>query len=159
MCCATCQRWTDIILMILSFCLCVLIQIRHAAANVLRECWLLHRASPAKGSRDEHRRHQRCLLEAIRVWVGQWWQCVYTWAGATGWCVCVLYGPLTWCQHPESPSAMANLDYQWDWLASLVLAGHVWTGTHSSFEPKSKFLLSSDQLKSLSVKHLFLKIH
>ncbi|MEQ2262180.1 hypothetical protein XENORESO_000351 [Xenotaenia resolanae] len=42
-------------------------RIRHAAANVLRECWLLHRANLAKGRRDEHRRHQRCLLEAIRV--------------------------------------------------------------------------------------------
>ncbi|XP_077382912.1 intermediate conductance calcium-activated potassium channel protein 4 isoform X2 [Festucalex cinctus] len=41
--------------------------IRHAAANVLRECWLLHRANMTKGSRGEHRRHQRCLLEAIRV--------------------------------------------------------------------------------------------
>ncbi|CAL1611414.1 unnamed protein product [Knipowitschia caucasica] len=41
-------------------------RIRHAAANVLRECWLLHRAnlSPRGG---ETRRHQRCLLEAIRV--------------------------------------------------------------------------------------------
>ncbi|KAM3613608.1 uncharacterized protein V6R79_002257 [Siganus canaliculatus] len=42
-------------------------RIRHAAANVLRECWLLHRANLAKGNRGEHRRHQRCLLEAIRV--------------------------------------------------------------------------------------------
>ncbi|KAM4569035.1 intermediate conductance calcium-activated potassium channel protein 4 [Fundulus diaphanus] len=42
-------------------------RIRHAAANVLRECWLLHRANLPKGSRNEHRRHQRCLLEAIRV--------------------------------------------------------------------------------------------
>ncbi|XP_054638937.1 small conductance calcium-activated potassium channel protein 3 isoform X4 [Dunckerocampus dactyliophorus] len=41
--------------------------IRHAAANVLRECWLLHRANLTKGTRGEHRRHQRCLLEAIRV--------------------------------------------------------------------------------------------
>ncbi|KAM9852311.1 intermediate conductance calcium-activated potassium channel protein 4 isoform 2-T2 [Aulostomus maculatus] len=41
--------------------------IRHAAANVLRECWLLHRVNQTKGSRGEHRRHQRCLLEAIRV--------------------------------------------------------------------------------------------
>ncbi|XP_018542768.1 intermediate conductance calcium-activated potassium channel protein 4 isoform X1 [Lates calcarifer] len=42
-------------------------RIRHAAANVLRECWLLHRTNVTKGSRGEHRRHQRCLLEAIRV--------------------------------------------------------------------------------------------
>ncbi|XP_061572550.1 intermediate conductance calcium-activated potassium channel protein 4 [Cololabis saira] len=42
-------------------------RIRHAAANVLRECWLLHRANLSKGNRGEHRRHQRCLLEAIRV--------------------------------------------------------------------------------------------
>ncbi|KAM8734375.1 intermediate conductance calcium-activated potassium channel protein 4 isoform 4-T4 [Acanthopagrus schlegelii] len=42
-------------------------RIRHAAANVLRECWLLHRANLTKGNGGEHRRHQRCLLEAIRV--------------------------------------------------------------------------------------------
>ncbi|XP_072317344.1 intermediate conductance calcium-activated potassium channel protein 4 [Eucyclogobius newberryi] len=42
-------------------------RIRHAAANVLRECWLLHRTNLSHGSRGEHRRHQRCLLEAIRV--------------------------------------------------------------------------------------------
>ncbi|XP_026149246.1 intermediate conductance calcium-activated potassium channel protein 4 isoform X2 [Mastacembelus armatus] len=42
-------------------------RIRHAAANVLRECWLLHRTNTTKGNRGEHRRHQRCLLEAIRV--------------------------------------------------------------------------------------------
>ncbi|XP_029307157.1 intermediate conductance calcium-activated potassium channel protein 4 isoform X2 [Cottoperca gobio] len=42
-------------------------RIRHAAANVLRECWLLHRANLTKGNCGEHRRHQRCLLEAIRV--------------------------------------------------------------------------------------------
>ncbi|XP_068179410.1 intermediate conductance calcium-activated potassium channel protein 4 [Antennarius striatus] len=42
-------------------------RIRHAAANVLRECWLLHRTSMTKGNRGEHRRHQRGLLEAIRV--------------------------------------------------------------------------------------------
>uniref|UniRef100_A0A3Q4GWR0 Potassium intermediate/small conductance calcium-activated channel, subfamily N, member 4 n=1 Tax=Neolamprologus brichardi TaxID=32507 RepID=A0A3Q4GWR0_NEOBR len=41
-------------------------QIRHAAANVLRECWLLHRANVTKGNSGEHRKHQRCLLEAIR---------------------------------------------------------------------------------------------
>nr|XP_061789571.1 intermediate conductance calcium-activated potassium channel protein 4-like [Nerophis lumbriciformis] len=45
--------------------------IRHAAANVLRECWLLHRANVTKGTRQEHRRHQRCLLEAIRVLTGE----------------------------------------------------------------------------------------
>eukprot|EP00066_Takifugu_rubripes_P003509 XP_003966122.2 PREDICTED: intermediate conductance calcium-activated potassium channel protein 4-like isoform X2 [Takifugu rubripes] len=42
-------------------------RIRHAAANVLRECWLLHRTNLKRGNRGEHRRHQRCLLEAIRV--------------------------------------------------------------------------------------------
>ncbi|KAM9310366.1 intermediate conductance calcium-activated potassium channel protein 4 isoform 2-T2 [Pholidichthys leucotaenia] len=42
-------------------------RIRHAAANVLRECWLLHRANMTRGNSGEHRRHQRCLLEAIRV--------------------------------------------------------------------------------------------
>ncbi|XP_006794820.1 intermediate conductance calcium-activated potassium channel protein 4 isoform X3 [Neolamprologus brichardi] len=42
-------------------------RIRHAAANVLRECWLLHRANVTKGNSGEHRKHQRCLLEAIRV--------------------------------------------------------------------------------------------
>lgn len=42
-------------------------RIRHAAANVLRECWLLHRTNLTKGNHGEHRRHQRCLLEAIRV--------------------------------------------------------------------------------------------
>ncbi|XP_073341957.1 intermediate conductance calcium-activated potassium channel protein 4 [Pagrus major] len=42
-------------------------RIRHAAANVLRECWLLHRANLTKSNGGEHRRHQRCLLEAIRV--------------------------------------------------------------------------------------------
>nr|XP_046255348.1 intermediate conductance calcium-activated potassium channel protein 4 [Scatophagus argus] len=42
-------------------------RIRHAAANVLRECWLLHRTNLTKGNAGEHRRHQRCLLEAIRV--------------------------------------------------------------------------------------------
>uniref|UniRef100_UPI0037E8E0E9 intermediate conductance calcium-activated potassium channel protein 4 isoform X1 n=1 Tax=Semicossyphus pulcher TaxID=241346 RepID=UPI0037E8E0E9 len=42
-------------------------RIRHAAANVLRECWLLHRTNLTKGNRGEHRRHQRGLLEAIRV--------------------------------------------------------------------------------------------
>ncbi|XP_008283257.1 intermediate conductance calcium-activated potassium channel protein 4 isoform X2 [Stegastes partitus] len=42
-------------------------RIRHAAANVLRECWLLQRTNLAKGNREEHRRHQRCLLEAIKV--------------------------------------------------------------------------------------------
>lgn len=42
-------------------------RIRHAAANVLRECWLLHRTNLSQGNRREHRRHQRCLLEAIQV--------------------------------------------------------------------------------------------
>uniref|UniRef100_A0A3P9H4V6 Intermediate conductance calcium-activated potassium channel protein 4 n=1 Tax=Oryzias latipes TaxID=8090 RepID=A0A3P9H4V6_ORYLA len=42
-------------------------RIRHAAANVLRECWLLHRTSLTRASHGQHRRHQRCLLEAIRV--------------------------------------------------------------------------------------------
>ncbi|XP_051573824.1 intermediate conductance calcium-activated potassium channel protein 4-like isoform X2 [Myxocyprinus asiaticus] len=42
-------------------------RIRHAAANVLRECWLLHRTTQAKDNSGEHRHHQRCLLEAIRV--------------------------------------------------------------------------------------------
>lgn len=51
---------------VLMLALC-LSQIRHAAANVLRECWLLHRTNLTKGNSGEHRRHQRCLLEAIRV--------------------------------------------------------------------------------------------
>lgn len=42
-------------------------QIRHAAADVLRECWLLHRTTQTKDNSGEHRHHQRCLLEAIRV--------------------------------------------------------------------------------------------
>ncbi|KAK0133786.1 Small conductance calcium-activated potassium channel protein 3 [Merluccius polli] len=42
-------------------------RIRHAAANVLRECWLLHRSTGSMGGGREQRRHQRCLLEAIRV--------------------------------------------------------------------------------------------
>ncbi|KAJ8289785.1 hypothetical protein GJAV_G00005310 [Gymnothorax javanicus] len=42
-------------------------RLRHAAANVLRECWLLHRANGRKQQdRGELRRHQRSLLEAIR---------------------------------------------------------------------------------------------
>ncbi|XP_061094578.1 intermediate conductance calcium-activated potassium channel protein 4 isoform X2 [Conger conger] len=41
-------------------------RLRHAAANVLRECWLLHRANGRKQNRGEHRQHQRSLLEAIR---------------------------------------------------------------------------------------------
>ncbi|KAJ8388914.1 hypothetical protein AAFF_G00126700 [Aldrovandia affinis] len=41
-------------------------RIRHAAANVLRECWLLHRTNAGKHDRGEHRRHQSNLLEAIR---------------------------------------------------------------------------------------------
>ncbi|XP_053743351.1 intermediate conductance calcium-activated potassium channel protein 4 isoform X3 [Synchiropus splendidus] len=48
-------------------CLFTGVMIRHAAANVLRECWLLHRSNLVKGNGGEHRRHQRCLLEAIRV--------------------------------------------------------------------------------------------
>ncbi|CAL8358490.1 unnamed protein product [Arctogadus glacialis] len=42
-------------------------RIRHAAANVLRECWLRHRTNLCRRSNAEQRRHQRCLLEAIRV--------------------------------------------------------------------------------------------
>ncbi|XP_062394888.1 intermediate conductance calcium-activated potassium channel protein 4 [Sardina pilchardus] len=42
-------------------------RVRHAAANVLRECWLLHRTDVTKGSGREHRYRQRRLLEAIRV--------------------------------------------------------------------------------------------
>ncbi|XP_052433954.1 intermediate conductance calcium-activated potassium channel protein 4 [Carassius gibelio] len=42
-------------------------RIRHAAANVLRECWLLHRTTQTKDNSGDHRHHQRCLLEAIRV--------------------------------------------------------------------------------------------
>ncbi|KAJ8005296.1 hypothetical protein DPEC_G00145160 [Dallia pectoralis] len=42
-------------------------RIRHAAANVLRECWLLHRANVGKGHNGQRRKHQRCLLEAIRI--------------------------------------------------------------------------------------------
>ncbi|KAG7469213.1 hypothetical protein MATL_G00126490 [Megalops atlanticus] len=42
-------------------------RIRHAAANVLRECWLLHRTNLGKRNFGEHRRHQRSLLEAIRI--------------------------------------------------------------------------------------------
>ncbi|XP_065117041.1 intermediate conductance calcium-activated potassium channel protein 4 isoform X1 [Paramisgurnus dabryanus] len=42
-------------------------RIRHAAANVLRECWLLHQTTKRSDNRGEHRHHQRCLLEAIRV--------------------------------------------------------------------------------------------
>ncbi|KAM8869056.1 small conductance calcium-activated potassium channel protein 2 isoform 3-T3 [Spinachia spinachia] len=43
--------------------------IQHAAANVMRECWLLHRTKPGRprGNRAEHRRHQRRLLDAITV--------------------------------------------------------------------------------------------
>ncbi|XP_041649291.1 intermediate conductance calcium-activated potassium channel protein 4 isoform X2 [Cheilinus undulatus] len=48
-------------------CLFTGVMIRHAAANVLRECWLLHRSNLTIGNRGEHRRHQRGLLEAIRV--------------------------------------------------------------------------------------------
>ncbi|KAG5271043.1 hypothetical protein AALO_G00175220 [Alosa alosa] len=42
-------------------------RVRNAAANVLRECWLLHRTDVTKGSSGEHRYRQRRLLEAIRV--------------------------------------------------------------------------------------------
>ncbi|XP_058867176.1 intermediate conductance calcium-activated potassium channel protein 4-like isoform X2 [Acipenser ruthenus] len=45
-------------------CLLTGVMIRSAAANVLRECWLLHRSG--RDSR-ENRRNQRRLLEAIRV--------------------------------------------------------------------------------------------
>ncbi|MGH0156751.1 UNVERIFIED_CONTAM: hypothetical protein FKN15_032663 [Acipenser sinensis] len=45
-------------------CLCV---IRNAAANVLRECWLLHRSSRGRRHGGEHRRDQRRLLKAIQV--------------------------------------------------------------------------------------------
>uniref|UniRef100_A0A8C0YR52 Potassium intermediate/small conductance calcium-activated channel, subfamily N, member 4 n=1 Tax=Cyprinus carpio carpio TaxID=630221 RepID=A0A8C0YR52_CYPCA len=48
-------------------CLFTGVMIRHAAANVLRECWLLHRTTHTKDNSGEHRHHQRCLLEAIRV--------------------------------------------------------------------------------------------
>ncbi|XP_023690577.1 intermediate conductance calcium-activated potassium channel protein 4 isoform X1 [Paramormyrops kingsleyae] len=42
-------------------------RIRHAAANVLRECWLLHRADTRRKASGERRQQQRHLLEAIRV--------------------------------------------------------------------------------------------
>ncbi|KAL0985017.1 hypothetical protein UPYG_G00151870 [Umbra pygmaea] len=42
-------------------------RIRHAAANVLRECWLLHCANMVMGHSGDKRRHQRGLLEAIRI--------------------------------------------------------------------------------------------
>ncbi|XP_026769373.1 intermediate conductance calcium-activated potassium channel protein 4 isoform X2 [Pangasianodon hypophthalmus] len=48
-------------------CLFAGVMIRNAAANVLRECWLLHRTIQARDKHSEHRRHQRCLLEAIRI--------------------------------------------------------------------------------------------
>ncbi|XP_051720508.1 intermediate conductance calcium-activated potassium channel protein 4 isoform X2 [Ctenopharyngodon idella] len=48
-------------------CLFTGVMIRHAAADVLRECWLLHRTTQTKDNGGEHRHHQRCLLEAIRV--------------------------------------------------------------------------------------------
>ncbi|XP_056123719.1 intermediate conductance calcium-activated potassium channel protein 4 isoform X2 [Rhinichthys klamathensis goyatoka] len=48
-------------------CLFTGVMIRHAAADVLRECWLLHRTTQTKDNSGEHRHHQRCLLEAIRV--------------------------------------------------------------------------------------------
>lgn len=80
-------------------------QIRHAAANVLRECWLLHRTNLKKGNRGEHRRHQRCLLEAIRVWVtvvdeAYMSVCLCAWARVASQCPpCAFYGSLTSCQH------------------------------------------------------------
>ncbi|MGH0133841.1 UNVERIFIED_CONTAM: hypothetical protein FKN15_020056 [Acipenser sinensis] len=42
-------------------------KIRNAAANVLRECWLLHRSSRGRRHGGEHRRDQRRLLKAIQV--------------------------------------------------------------------------------------------
>ena len=63
---ASLRRCFDVSVGMLFLCLC---QVRHAAANVLRECWLLHRTNLKRGNGGEHRRHQRCLLEAIRVWV------------------------------------------------------------------------------------------
>lgn len=42
-------------------------KIRSAAANVLRECWLLHRSGRGRRDSGENRRNQRRLLEAIRV--------------------------------------------------------------------------------------------
>ncbi|MGH0175525.1 UNVERIFIED_CONTAM: hypothetical protein FKN15_070784 [Acipenser sinensis] len=42
-------------------------KIRNAAANVLRECWLLHRSSRDRRHSGEHRRDQRRLLKAIQV--------------------------------------------------------------------------------------------
>ncbi|XP_041091155.1 intermediate conductance calcium-activated potassium channel protein 4-like isoform X1 [Polyodon spathula] len=42
-------------------------KIRTAAANVLRECWLLHRSCRDRRDSRENRRNQRRLLEAIRV--------------------------------------------------------------------------------------------
>ncbi|RXM29325.1 Small conductance calcium-activated potassium channel protein 3 [Acipenser ruthenus] len=47
--------------------LCLCVQIRSAAANVLRECWLLHRSGRGRRDSGENRRNQRRLLEAIRV--------------------------------------------------------------------------------------------
>lgn len=46
---------------------CLSVQIRHAAANVLRECWLLHRADTRRKAGGERRQQQRHLLEAIRL--------------------------------------------------------------------------------------------
>ncbi|MGH0148375.1 UNVERIFIED_CONTAM: hypothetical protein FKN15_037467 [Acipenser sinensis] len=42
-------------------------KIRNAAANVLMECWLLHRSSRGRRHGGEHRRDQRRLLKAIQV--------------------------------------------------------------------------------------------
>ncbi|XP_058876058.1 intermediate conductance calcium-activated potassium channel protein 4 isoform X2 [Acipenser ruthenus] len=48
-------------------CLLTGVMIRSAAANVLRECWLLHRSGRGRRDSGENRRNQRRLLEAIRV--------------------------------------------------------------------------------------------
>ncbi|XP_066575494.1 intermediate conductance calcium-activated potassium channel protein 4 [Amia ocellicauda] len=42
-------------------------EVRVAAANVLRACWLLHRSDRAKRGGEDSRGRQRQLLEAIRV--------------------------------------------------------------------------------------------
>ncbi|XP_015191865.1 small conductance calcium-activated potassium channel protein 1 isoform X2 [Lepisosteus oculatus] len=42
-------------------------EIQVAAANVLRECWLLHRSNRSKRQGLENRQRQRHLLEAIRI--------------------------------------------------------------------------------------------
>lgn len=102
-----------------------LYQIRHAAANVLRECWLLHRTNLTKGNRGEQRRHQRFLLEAIRVWVTVSQNdtfrqdvCVFVSGRGTWVVVCVPYvcilrlvNLVSTCLTTESQFLMANLDY------------------------------------------------